>query len=278
MIEPNFLVIGAQKAGTTWLSENISCHPEVYSPATKELHYFNKKTNFEKGKEWYLKHFEDAKDLNVKAIGEYTPNYFWTSNNKFDDSESYRTKNIPKLIKEQFPDIKLILILRNPVQRAISAYYWQIMMRRISPNQNILEIMKHYGILSMGFYDEHLNNYLKYFDLNQMLILIFENDLLNKKDTTIERIYKFIGVDKKFKPTDLDSKKNPRAGSLYMRMNYYSSTLGKAIKFLSKDILFSANMFPIKVTEHDKYTLMEIYKCHDNRLEEILGKKISWNE
>ena len=46
MIKPTFLVIGAQKAGTTWLSDNISCHPEAYSPEQKEIHYFNKKGKF----------------------------------------------------------------------------------------------------------------------------------------------------------------------------------------------------------------------------------------
>jgi hypothetical protein len=61
-----------------------------------------------------------------------------------------------------------------------------------------------------------------------------------------------------------------------MRLNYYSSTLGKAIKFISKNHLFSANMFPIEVSEHDKFTLNQIYCCHNNQLEEILGEKIPW--
>ena len=56
-MKPNFLVIGAQRAGTTWLYECLREHPEIFLPETKELHYFD--LNHEKGDEWYFQHFEE---------------------------------------------------------------------------------------------------------------------------------------------------------------------------------------------------------------------------
>lgn len=276
MTKPNFLVIGAQKAGTTWLSENISCHPEVYSPNRKELHYFNKKSNYNKGLDWYLSHFTDAANSNMKAVGEYTPNYLWTSNNRFDDVESDRNSNIPKLIHDEFPKIKLIIILRNPVNRAISAYFWHIMMRRINPQMSILEAMKFNGILSMGFYSVHIKNYLKYFNRNQILVLSFDYDLLKNKEDSIKKIYKFLEIDDTFIPQTLENKSNPRAGSLYMRLNYYSDYLGKAIKFFSRNKIYHTNLFPIKIDERDKHTLSEIYSLYNKDLKKLIGIKLPW--
>ncbi|WP_424097675.1 sulfotransferase domain-containing protein [Moorena producens] len=59
MTLPNFLIIGAQKAGTTWLSHNLREHPEVFIPSD-EIHYFNKRYNLNQGIEWYKQHFADV--------------------------------------------------------------------------------------------------------------------------------------------------------------------------------------------------------------------------
>ena len=150
------------------------------------------------------------------------------------------------------------------------------MMRRIHPDMNILEAMKFNGILSMGFYDEHLGNYLKYFDRNQMLVLTFENDLLKNKNLTIQRIYKYLEIDDTFVPKNLSAKSNPRAGSLYMRLNYFSNNLGRAIKYLSKENLYYSNFWPINIDNRDKHTLNEIYSVHNKYLEELLEIQLPW--
>ena len=103
-MKPNFLVIGAQRAGTTWLYECLREHPEIFLPETKELHYFD--LNHEKGDEWYFRHFEGASE---KAIGEITPNYY----------------QYPGAIEKAhvlLPEAKFIFILREPKARAISQF------------------------------------------------------------------------------------------------------------------------------------------------------------
>ena len=99
-MKPNFLVIGAQRAGTTWLYECLREHPEIFLPETKELHYFD--LNHEKGYEWYFQHFEGASE---KAIGEITPNY-------------YQYPGAIEKAHALLPEAKFIFILREPKAKA----------------------------------------------------------------------------------------------------------------------------------------------------------------
>jgi len=73
---PSFLCIGAQKAGTTWLHNMLRQHPELFLPETKELSFFDLKSNFEgRGTSWYRSNFAAADDNQL--IGEVTPGYLW---------------------------------------------------------------------------------------------------------------------------------------------------------------------------------------------------------
>ena len=110
----NFIIIGTQKAGTTWLSRRLNEHPEIFLPPN-ELHYFDLDQNYKKGLDWYRKQFND-KPKDAKSVGEKTPDYLWTN-------RPHQNKiNIAERIHQLDPDLKLIIILRNPVKRAISAY------------------------------------------------------------------------------------------------------------------------------------------------------------
>jgi len=101
---PDFICIGAQKAGTAWLYENLRVHPDIYMSKKKELHFFD--INFYRSLGFYSSWFEEGAD---KMKGEITPAY----------------SNLPKrrivFIRKIMPNLKLILILRNPIDRAWSA-------------------------------------------------------------------------------------------------------------------------------------------------------------
>ena len=101
---PNFLGIGAQKAGTTWLYKNLRKHPQLYLPETKEIHYFD--WYFYKSIKWYCKYFKSAKKTQI--TGEINPCYSVLSERKI------------KLIHKINPKLKIILLLRNPIERAWS--------------------------------------------------------------------------------------------------------------------------------------------------------------
>ena len=99
----NFLVIGAQKAGTTWLDDMLRQHPDVFTPPQKELHFFSKLSNFDKGLAWYCDHFSLLGD--EKAVGECTPNYIRTvfASDEWSQAESDR---VPQRVQSILHDVK----------------------------------------------------------------------------------------------------------------------------------------------------------------------------
>ena len=112
MALPDFIGIGASKCGTTWLHELLSQHPDVYMPTKrKEIDYFNFDENFEQGIEWYESFFPDAESAKqYKTIGEFTPRYLDNSGKC-----AQRIASMPSVEK-------LIIMVRNPIDRAYSQY------------------------------------------------------------------------------------------------------------------------------------------------------------
>lgn len=277
MPDPNFLVIGAQKSGTSWLSEMIGQHPEVLTARRKEVMFFGKVANYQKGIAWYREQFPQHRG--EKAIGEFTPHYFWTHLTEQDIVENETNPNVHELVHQHYPDIKLILALRDPVRRAVSAYYHQIRPGRISPRTRILEAGKHYGIISMGHYYMHLCEWMRLFPREQFLILIYEDDIIRKKEQTLQRVFRFLGVDENFKPEGLDIKYNERRGHLYLHLRYYLPGLiwrmeqrapaaARALKRID---------FPkIAVSDEEIQVLARTYAESNRKLEELLGCELPW--
>lgn len=269
---PNFLIIGAQKCGTTWLSVMLREHPEVAAPK-KELHFFNYK--FDLGADWYHKQFPDIKGS--YRIGEFTPNYFWTSDDPSGDSPPNSHFRVPERVKQYYPDMKLILILRDPVARAVSAYYHHIRDRSLSPLTPLYSARCHRGILSMGFYDVHLSNWLKHFSRDQILILFFENDIVANKNDTLRRVCSFLDISTEFSFPNLHSTYNQRASHLYMLSNYYFPEFTR--KYFWHFSALERFGFPkIKVKEKDLEKLREIYHSHNVRLSAILDRSLPWQK
>ena len=105
---PNFLCIGAERSGTTWLYEVLKIHPEVYLyPYIKEINFFSE--HYQKGLNWYKQFFNGSRKSSYKAIGDISPQYF-------------HEKEAASRIAQDLPNIRLILFLRNPVNRAFSEY------------------------------------------------------------------------------------------------------------------------------------------------------------
>ena len=103
---PDFLGLGTQKGGTTTLHELLSAHPEVFLPAAKELHYFDLQP--QQTPHWYKQHFSEA-ELD-QCCGEITPFYLFHP-------------AAPKRIQALLPDVKLVVLLRDPVERALSQIF-----------------------------------------------------------------------------------------------------------------------------------------------------------
>ena len=190
---PDFLVIGASKCGTTYIDACLREHPEIYvPPMTKEVFYFDK--NYHKGINWYLKHFKYATSQH-KVLGECTASYF-------------HSKECPKRIYQTNPNCKLIISLRDPVERCISNYFHK--KRYGETNLNFYEALEKIpSLINESLYFTQLTNFLKYFDKNQIYIIIYE-DLKSNPEICLRKIYDFLGVDNSFKPQSLYDRFNVR--------------------------------------------------------------------
>ena len=274
---PNFLIIGAQKSGSSWLATHLGRHPEVYMPDS-EVHFFDKAQHFEKGQAWYEVHFADA-EANQR-VGEKTPDYLWTTS---DGAEGHRA-GVHERIHAMYPNAKLLVTLRNPVQRAVSALNHLIRTGRISPMESadalLLGSKKHltrpHGVLRKGFYHEQIQAYLERFDRDQFLFLIFEEDIIAHPEDTLSRLRSFLGLSADFLADEaaLSRKVNAHGLSAFgLLLRYYTPLPRLVVKGI--DLPFSAH----KITSsHDvMLRLYDLYADANEQLFDFLGRRpTSW--
>lgn len=186
---PEFICVGAQKSGTTTLHVLLDRHPKVFLPANKEVHYFD--LNYHKGSEWYSNHFALAKTSQI--CGEITPLYLFH-------------QHAAGRIRSLMPKIKIIILLRNPVNRTIS-HIFHAQKRGYEPfdieksidaeeerlaSGNILSMQRH-SYVSRSRYMNQLLRYEEHFKSNQLLILKSE-DLFEKPDQAWIKIMQFLNL------------------------------------------------------------------------------------
>ncbi|MEZ0369820.1 MAG: sulfotransferase domain-containing protein [Candidatus Sericytochromatia bacterium] len=185
---PGFLILGAQKAGTTSLYHYLDGHPQLIAAYKKEISYFNRETNFALGPEWYLDHFLFAEG---KLAFEGTPEYL-------------NNERVPARIAAFAPGIRLIVILREPVARAFSAWnmYHKLPKHHFlydarSFEQAISDALATekdlHGYLDRGRYLEQIRRYLEYFPREQLLLLDFD-ELTTHPDASLARCSAFLGL------------------------------------------------------------------------------------
>ncbi len=272
---PTFLCLGIQKAGTSWLYRMVSQHPLVHTSDPKELHFFNRDKNFRKGLEWYLGHFRARPG--AQAAGEFTPDYLWIRDEHRDVLGFEATPDVPRRVVEVFPDLKFIVILRNPVTRAISSYYHHIGAARLSPNRRISAIGDQWGILSMGHYAACLERWLEHFPRERFLILFYEEDLgQERQPITLTRVFEHIGVAPSFTPTNLGARYNPRRSHFDYRLARLPGRLQKMARRYVPSIVERLPIWDIPIAQDEVTALEQYYRPHNERLEALLGRTIPW--
>ncbi|HWO75382.1 MAG TPA: sulfotransferase domain-containing protein [Bacillus sp. (in: firmicutes)] len=201
---PDFLIIGAQKCGTTSLYNYLIQHPQVIPAKTKEIHFFD--IHFKNGWEWYCRQFPMALEPKENCItGEASPYYLFHP-------------HTPSRILQLMPKVKLIILLRNPVDRAYSHYHLIARMgketlsfkeairheeSRIKPElKKMLEDenyqstdYQYYSYLARGRYVEQLKTWMNLFPKEQFLIIKSE-DLYFNPANTFHRVLDFLGLPK----------------------------------------------------------------------------------
>ncbi len=204
---PDFIIIGAMKSGTTSLFSCLVQHPQVLKCFRKEVHFFD--NNFEKGTKWYRAHFPLAKKVcKGRITGEASPLYILNP-------------LVPERISRLLPDVKLIAILRNPVERAISHYFMEVragrerlpVMEAFQEEENRLEqalrsraftdsAYIHASYKKRGIYREQLARYLQSFPRGQLLVLKSE-EFFKEPRNVLRRVFKFLAVDENFEVADI---------------------------------------------------------------------------
>ena len=192
---PNFIMIGPGRTGTTWIYEALREHPEVsLAKGIKETNYYNHE--YERGIDWYQSFFANSEGK--KAIGEISNLYFYD-------------ENVPKRIKIDIPNVKLITCLRNPIERLESAYFFKIRGGEIDPNVSLSEaIIKFPDLVTDNLYYSKIKSYLNEFDPSQIKIMFYE-DLKSKPREFAKETFEFLGIDPDFIPSVIDQTVNASA-------------------------------------------------------------------
>jgi hypothetical protein len=179
---PDFVIIGAQKGGTSFLYYLLTRHPLVEPAARKELHFFDQPEHFDNGAEWYRRCFPrlSSKDGQRSITGEATPYYM------FDPPVAER-------MAEVVPQARLIALLRNPVDRAYSHYQMQV--KRGTEPRSFEEAIEqqHSSYVSRGIYVDQLLRWFEFFSKEQMLILKSE-DFFERPVETLKVVLTFLDL------------------------------------------------------------------------------------
>ena len=193
---PNYLIIGAQKSATRWLRVNLGLHPEVFASPV-ELSFFNYPARVARGAAWYQRRYEGWDG--ERYVGEATPGYMiW--------------RHDPAVVAETIhgivPDVRLLAILRNPIDRAYSAMVHQIRRKRLPASSNLLELVRAtppeeewFGLVAGGWYAASLTPYLDRF--GDQLKILFHDDIKVDAVGLYHEALHHIGPTDDFVPDDL---------------------------------------------------------------------------
>jgi len=272
------MLIGAQKAGTSWLDAMMRQHPEIFLPKTKELHFFNMRNRYEQGLDAFRACFEGY--AGETAVGECTPAYLWVNDGPTQPDRAitfqqypFLIRNIAEVIHRHYPELKLIVSLRNPVDRAVSSFLHAIRDRKFSPRSRILDVAGQQGILGMGFYASHLQEWLRYFPADRFLFLIYEEDIVEQKARTLRRVFQHLDVDPDFTPAQSDAVYNERSGDLFLYLNWYFPRLTP--RALKRYRFVRHLPCPrIRVLPEERAKLAEIYQPDIEQLEVMLDRSL----
>ncbi len=293
---PNLFIVGAQRAGTTSLYKYRKGIKGVYMSPKKEPHYFSPdaRKNSKKPhspdleREKYLQLFQDVTDETV--IGEASPSYLW-------DPDS------PELIHDAVPNARIIISLRDPVQRAFSLYF--LLRKPNTPTQrretlpffdalqkDYNRVEKGWGLsrlyVELGMYSDQVKRYLDLFPRDQVKIIIFEEMTMDTPGTMRE-VFEFLRLDGKAKisssvaynayETNIATPANWLAGTILRSegMDWISShLLPRSFRRRVRDGFLIKRAAKPEMSLDAKEFLENVFKDDAMKLGKILGRPLPW--
>jgi len=290
---PNFFCVGAQKAGTTTLYNILKQHPDIFLPDLKETHFFFEEKQFKKGIEFYEEtYFSNWKG--EKAVGEIEPDYMYLN---------FIHERIASNIGR---DVKLIFLLRNPVDRAFSQYLMNV--RRGFESLGFLEALKlererikkdilsykRFGYVQRGLYYKQIKKMLDFFPFENMFFVFFEEDFIKNRESTIKALLRFLEVSDK-EELNLDIKSNSASVPRFRFLTkiLYSQNIVKKIgRIILPDEIVRRKLFkkvdnfntvpikkPLLVRNVRKELYTNYFKEDIDKLEKLIKRDLSgWKE
>lgn len=264
--EITFLMVGCQRCGSTWTYEALKEHPEVYLPDSKQTHFFDE--SFENGMGWYLEHFDGISDKHI-AVGEVATSYCLP-------------EVIPKVASE-LPDIKIIMAMRGPVERAYSYY------RSRAPHEDWKNfedaLLCEPEITARGQYIDQIEILLQHYNRKEILFLVYD-DLKTDERAYIRSVYSFLGVNPDFEPSVIGNpvraamfpktRKALRKMGLTPLVNLINkSVLGDGLRRCLRNSRQTKSKPAIHTETHQR--LADHFQPYNKRLEAFLERKLeSW--
>jgi hypothetical protein len=194
---PTYVGIGAQKCASTWLHRILAEHPQVAVPQVKEVDFFS--YHYDRGYQWYERQF--ARTAAAAARGEISPSYFCEP-------------AVPERVARYVPDAKILLSLRDPVQRALSNHRHEVRVGHLTGEDLKFEtgLANNPMYVEQGRYATHLKNWLRHFPRERILVVLME-DVEAEPLAVSQTVYRFLGVDEAHVPSGLTERVNPSFAS-----------------------------------------------------------------
>jgi len=292
----NLFCIGCPKSGTTTLFKILCQHSQIHTPKFKEPFFFNN-SNYQNGIDWYAKtYYDDIK--NEKWVLDFTPSYLYSDEALFRINEYSKGK-----------DLKFIVMLRNPVERAYSHYLHTLRdgledldfndaiqaesERLLNYENNLLSQLK-YSYIYQSLYHKHLSKYFESFGRNNFFVINYDSQFLDKSEfkLMISDLQNFLEI--KIENLNIEIKENSASESrfkilqtlvnsngLHKRLArlLFKSKINRQIlinkfrKLNEKKMVKKDLEAEFKKNLYDKYFHTDVLK-----LESLLEKKLNWND
>lgn len=173
---PNLLIAGAQKSGTTWLHRMLDFHPGAFMSKPKELAFFNdpSRRGDPAALAAYEAHFAGSEDARWR--GESTPHYFWHRGDR-PWSPPLRAIEPAEFVAEVLGDDleRVVLILRDPVSRAVSAYHHNNNRGRVAAGQGIFDCPPSLGLIDLSLYDIHWEHWARTLGAERLTVYLYDD-------------------------------------------------------------------------------------------------------
>lgn len=273
----DFLIVGAQKSGSTSLRAFLGDQKDEIFILNRELHFWNRDGHYQDGAglNGYLENFAEAKPNQIK--GEKSPSYLVS-------------QEAPARIHKHFPEIKIIAILRNPIDRAYSAYWHGRRVGAIETTTTFGQAVRNYKVnqgkpygdmVTPGFYSQQIARYLNFFPLKQLHVISFESTL-NQSSDELHGVLKFLLPHSAIANQESQlafPKRNVARASRFPKLNE-AIFKSKLLSYSTKSKISKKSLVDLKVPdmlEADRSFLQDIYSGENQALQSILGKNFAWN-